>query len=159
MMAQNVIPGGNLQTMIGQVAARYGAMRHQRQNPGACKCAGGGPDMACRGCDAVPIHSTFKRAAALDGREGRSGRTLTTPISSGLWGAPGTATIIVRMRNGERQQYSSKYKLELVDFDIEDENGDGIFEPGEHIYIRRIRVRNSGELGSPLSVSSSRVNG
>jgi len=31
-----------------------------------------------------------------------------------------------------------------VDFDLEDENEDGIFEPGEHIFIRRIRVKNSG---------------
>jgi hypothetical protein len=60
-------------------------------------------------------------------------------------GEEGTATIVVRMRDGMQRQYTSKYDLELVDFDIEDENGDGIFEPGEHIYVRRIRVRNNGQ--------------
>lgn len=60
-------------------------------------------------------------------------------------GQPGAAVIVVRMQDGGQQTYDSKYNLELIDFDVEDENGDGIFEPGEHAYIRRIRVRNSGQ--------------
>ena len=58
---------------------------------------------------------------------------------------PGTAKIIVQELNGTRKEYPSIYDLELMDFDVEDENGDGIFEPGEHVFIRRIRVRNIGE--------------
>ena len=41
--------------------------------------------------------------------------------------------------------YNSKYNLELVDFDVEDQNGDGIFKPGEYAFVRRIRVRNNGQ--------------
>ncbi|TKA83691.1 hypothetical protein B0A55_00261 [Friedmanniomyces simplex] len=42
------------------------------------------------------------------------------------------------------------WKLRLVSFDIEDENGDGIFEPGEHVIVRRIRISNIGGMPSPL---------
>ena len=83
--------------------------------------------------------------AALDGRDGRPGASRTTPLFAGAAGQEGTATIVVRMRDGNTQEYTSKYSLELIDFDIEDENGDGIFEPGEYIYVRRIRVRNNGQ--------------
>ncbi|KAF2680439.1 hypothetical protein K458DRAFT_91399 [Lentithecium fluviatile CBS 122367] len=51
--------------------------------------------------------------------------------------------------DGSTQQYSSPWSLELVDFEVEDENGDGVFEPGEHLFIRRIKVRNVGGMPSP----------
>ncbi|KAI0454191.1 hypothetical protein F5B21DRAFT_244100 [Xylaria acuta] len=51
--------------------------------------------------------------------------------------------------DGSRREYSSLYSLALTDFDVEDENGDGIFEPGEHLFVRRITVRNSGGMPSP----------
>ena len=86
----------------------------------------------------------FQRVPGLDGRDGRPGATRTTPLFAGAAGQEGTATIVVRMRDGRQQEYTSKYSLELLDFDSDDENGDGIFEPGESIYIRRIRVRNNG---------------
>ncbi len=60
-------------------------------------------------------------------------------------GRPGEATIIVTSKTGPERSYRSRYQLELVDFDVEDENADGIFEPGEHIFIRRIRVKNTGK--------------
>jgi hypothetical protein len=34
--------------------------------------------------------------------------------------------------------------LELIGFDVTDENQDGIFEPGEHILIQHVRIRNTG---------------
>ena len=36
-----------------------------------------------------------------------------------------------------------------MNFDIIDENGDGINEPGEHIHVHNIRVRNKGGMPSP----------
>lgn len=101
--------------------------------------------MSCVGCEPIPIHTRFKRARALDGRDGRPGAIVTNPLMCGWPGQPGAAVIVVRMQDGGQQTYDSKYNLELIDFDVEDENGDGIFEPGEHAYIRRIRVRNSGQ--------------
>ena len=143
---QQLVQGGNLQTLIARAAAQYGTLRHQANfGAGNCKCAGGREDVSCVGCNPVPIYQTYQRAAALDGRDGRPGRGTTTSLSRGWAGTAGTGEIVVTLRDGTQQKYNSKYNLELVDFDVEDENGDGIFEPGEYAFVRRIRVRNSGQ--------------
>jgi hypothetical protein len=36
-----------------------------------------------------------------------------------------------------------------VSFDVVDENDDGIFEPGEHLLVKNIRVQNTGGMPSP----------
>lgn len=82
-----------------------------------------------------------------DGMDGQKGEKPTDPLFCGRDGRPGESLITVRPINvgGVEKEYRSRYQLELVDFDVEDENEDGIFEPGEHLLIRRIRVKNSGE--------------
>ena len=45
------------------------------------------------------------------------------------------------------------YILEVVHFDVVDENHDGINEPGEHILVHNIRVRNRGGMPSPATRS------
>jgi hypothetical protein len=45
--------------------------------------------------------------------------------------------------------YPSPYNLQVVKFDIIDENEDGINEPGEHIIVHNICVRNTGGMPSP----------
>ena len=137
------VRGGNLQEMIAQVAARYGATMRPTINPGACHCSGGVGN--CIGCTATPLYKDFERTCAADGRNGPPGTLQTAVLRPGTHGHPGTAVIIVRSHDGTQQQYSHIFKLELLDFEVEDENADGVFEPGEHVIVRRIRVRNSGE--------------
>ena len=146
-MSRQIVQGQNLQAMIARAAVRWGALQQQRQNlnTARCKCAGAPANVSCVGCDSRPVHTRFERVRGLDGRDGRPGASRTTPLFAGAAGHEGTATIFVRMRDGKTQEYNSKYSLELIYFDIEDENGDGIFEPGEYIYVRRIRVRNNGQ--------------
>ena len=146
-LSRQIVQGQNLQAVITQAALRWGALRQQRQqlNTARCKCAGASADVSCVGCNPVPITTKFERTQALDGRDGRPGASVTTPLFAGATGQEGTAIILVRMPDGRQQEYTSIYRLELIDFDIEDENGDGIFEPGEYIYVRRIRVRNNGQ--------------
>ena len=136
------VAGGNLPGLIAEVAARYGAIRHQKVDPGACKCHGG--EGNCIGCDPKPVHKDFQRVAAPDGEAGLDGTPVVTTLRKGADGHSGSVTIVVYNDNGEENLYRSVYNLELVDFDIEDENGDGIFEPGEHLFIKRIKVRNTG---------------
>ena len=45
--------------------------------------------------------------------------------------------------------YPSRYMLEVVDFKVTDENGDGINEPGEHLIVSDIVIRNTGMMPSP----------
>lgn len=40
--------------------------------------------------------------------------------------------------------YDSKFEFQLLDFDVVDENDDGVFEPGECVIIKNIRIKNSG---------------
>lgn len=141
------VAGGNLPGLIAEVAARYGAIRHQKVDPGACKCHGG--EGNCIGCDPKPVHKDFQRVAAPDGEAGLDGTPVVTTLRKGADGHSGSVTVVVRNDNGEENLYRSVYNLELVDFDIEDENGDGIFEPGEHLFIKRIKVRNTGGMPSP----------
>jgi hypothetical protein len=137
------VQGGDLQAMIARVAERYGASRHQHTDPGSCHCAGGYGN--CVGCGSTPIYKDFSRVRGLDGTDGRTGASITDTLVSGRDGHDGIATIHVRHDDGTHHEYGSKYELELVDFAVEDENGDGIFEPGEHVFIRRVRIRNTGQ--------------
>lgn len=79
--------------------------------------------------------------------DGQRGEKPTNPLFCGRDGWPGEGLIIVKPKTagGVDKEYRSRYQLELVDFDLEDENADGIFEPGEHLFIWRIRVKNSGK--------------
>jgi hypothetical protein len=50
------------------------------------------------------------------------------------------------LRNdGTEATYPTRYDLKVVSFDIVDENEDGIFEPGEHLLVKNIRVQNTGK--------------
>ncbi|CAO2648302.1 Nn.00g075690.m01.CDS01 [Neocucurbitaria sp. VM-36] len=139
--------GNNLQRAIVQARRAYHAVERPRADPGACKCGGGTGN--CTGCDMKPIRKNLKRAPGLDGRDGETGNNVPTPLLKGSKGNEGTVTIAVQHEDGPTQRYTSVWSLELVDFDLEDENADGIFEPGEYLNIRRVRVRNVGGMPSP----------
>ncbi|KAI0185555.1 hypothetical protein EV127DRAFT_502358 [Xylaria flabelliformis] len=96
-----------------------------------------------------PFVQTHKRVAGLDGLNGRTGTPGTNVLHGGVDGLQGNVTIVVHKSDGSHQEFSSLYDLALPDFEVEDENGDGIFEPGEHLFVRRITVRNSGGMPSP----------
>ena len=85
---------------------------------------------------------------ALNGGDGMPGLSVTTELKPGVLGTRGSATIVVNKGDGTQDRYSSVYRLELIEFDMEDENGDSIFEPGEHVFVRRITVKNTGEFTS-----------
>jgi len=133
--------GSGVQNAMARIAQTRGNMT--RDINGLCTCSGG--DGHCIGCDPVPVFAKRNRVAAAVGQDGTPGVEPAVHLLPGADGNPGRADLIVRSATGE-QTYQSKYQLELVDFDLEDENADGIFEPGEHLYVRRIRVRNSGVL-------------
>lgn len=143
------VTGNNLQSMIAQAAAKYSASRQPRTDTGACRCKGGLDTNSCAGCDVKEIRKTFQRAPGLVGKEGHRGTAITTPLRGGRPGEAGTVSIAVSLDDGSTQLYSKPWELELVDFEVEDENGDGIYEPGEHLFIRRIKVRNVGGMPSP----------
>ncbi|KAI8627526.1 hypothetical protein F5Y19DRAFT_486768 [Xylariaceae sp. FL1651] len=139
--------GGNTAQLMAQTATRLQELRSPQVSPGACKCHGG--QGHCTGCDSRPLIQTHKRVKGMDGLNGHSGTPSRGVLYNGVDGPQGSVTIIVQRPDQSRQEYSSLYSLVLTDFDVEDENGDGIFEPGEHLFIRRIKVQNSGGMPSP----------
>jgi hypothetical protein len=96
-----------------------------------------------------PIIKNFKRAPGLDGRDGEKGASVTLPLVKGPKGQDGSVTITVEHAGGLTRSYTSAWSLELVDFELEDDNADGVFEPGEFLHIRRVKVRNTGGMPSP----------
>lgn len=109
-----------------------------------CRCHGGSTH--CVGCDREPTMVKQTRARGLDGRDGPAGKPSTFQPREGAAGIPGLAYITVKYADGKTGTFHSKYKIELVDFQVVDENDDGIIEPGEHIFIQHIQIRNSGKL-------------
>ncbi|KAI1129448.1 hypothetical protein F5Y10DRAFT_290977 [Nemania abortiva] len=140
-----MVTGSN---MIQSIAQAANELRSPQASPGACKCHGG--EGHCTGCDSRPLIQTHKQVEGLHGLNGHAGIPGIGLLHNGVDGLQGSVTIVVQKSDGSRpQEYSSLYSLELTGFDVEDENGDGIFEPGEHLFIRRIKVQNSGGMPSP----------
>ena len=69
-----------------------------------------------------------------------------TYLSGGVGGANGTCQIKVVRHDLTKATYPSRYRIEVLSFDVVDENEDGINEPGEYLRVQNIRVRNSGTL-------------
>ncbi|KAL9618831.1 MAG: hypothetical protein Q9160_006490 [Pyrenula sp. 1 TL-2023] len=147
-MGALTVSGNNLQNLIAQTAIKAQAIRQPRRDQGFCKCGGGSDTNTCTGCDMKPIKRTFQRAPGLDGKDGENGISITTPLIAGHPGDEGTVSIAVHRDDGSTQEYHLPWSLELMNFEVEDENGDGVFEPGEHAFIRRIEVRNTGGMPS-----------
>lgn len=150
-LGQQVSAGSNLQSAVARIAQyRPNTVRDTR---GLCECSGGSGH--CTGCSALPVFQTRSRVKGDDGEDGQSGATPSTPLFSGRDGRSGEVVIFVKSRTAtEPEQYRSVYQLELVDFDVEDENEDGIFEPGEHLFIRNIKIKNAGESRGYGSITS-----
>jgi hypothetical protein len=144
------VTGNNLPQMMQQVAIRHSALKQsQKRQVGGQACHCGGGTGSCAGCDVKPIIKKFVRAPGIKGKDGIGGVVAVSALTHGNKGEPGIVTIIVQRDGGLVHEYESVWALELVEFEVEDENGDGVFEPGEHAFIRRVKIRNVGGMPSP----------
>lgn len=84
--------------------------------------------------------------AGLDGSMGQPGTHGRARLEDGRDGPTGSVEIFIANKDGQiAGPYASAFSLELVGFDIVDGNEDGIFEFGEEIILKNIRVKNSGQ--------------
>ncbi|KAF3934748.1 hypothetical protein ABW20_dc0107497 [Dactylellina cionopaga] len=88
------------------------------------------------------------------GSRGLNGASGNAILQAGQYGQPGSARIQVHMKStrelGARHNfYTRRYFFELLDFQVIDENEDGIYEPGEHVIVRNIRIKNTGKMPTP----------
>jgi hypothetical protein len=81
---------------------------------------------------------------SLSGRDSET--TLRPEDDDGIKGLPALRTgIFIKSDNGEVREYTNdKVELRILDFDVVDQNGDGIFEPGDLIRIENITIQNIG---------------
>jgi hypothetical protein len=136
----SVTGSSRLQGVVARLMASHATAT--QDTTGRCTCTGGSGH--CLGCESIPVYHKRTRVGGLDGANGAPGTPAILLLHHGLEGPPGSSSIIVRSKNGEETTYGGRWRLELKGFDLDDGNGDGIFEPGEHLFIRRIQVRNSG---------------
>ncbi|KAK3347113.1 hypothetical protein B0T25DRAFT_553663 [Lasiosphaeria hispida] len=97
--------------------------------------------------DTKTIHHT--RPAGHGGAGGQGGTCHGDSLSPGRDGPPGFGEITVISRDGGAIMYPSRYNLVVTEFEVIDENDDGINEPGEHLIISNIVVSNTGGMPSP----------
>lgn len=143
-LTTQTITGDNVMAALAGAAARIQASHQARIDPGACRCHGGTGN--CTGCIAKPVRQKLRRTPGIDGKDGIPGQSITASLAPGQAGKSGTVAIVVNKADGTQQRYETLYRLELVDFVVEDENGDSIIEPGEHVFICQIKVKNTGKL-------------
>jgi len=144
-MIRNVGAQMGADSRLNNAVARASQLYHRsggNEGGGACLCKNGqGP---CPGCEVIPIYRTFSRRSGQPGQPGRDGLQIEEVLLKGAPGGNGRGQVVFRHRDSnDRQRYESVFDIRLVDFDVEDENGDGIFEPGrltpsiEEMYIIR----------------------
>lgn len=139
-----IVHGQNMALLISSIASKHPGFSRQANAPmGTCKCAGGAGH--CMSCKRTELNTQMVRPRGENGPPGERG-SFAPPITllSGMNGHSGVGHVKALHGDGTEDTYTSRYRLELVSFEIQDENHDGIFEPGECIVIQRIRIKNSG---------------
>lgn len=86
-------------------------------------------------------HSNPGGSSGWSGSRGNDGNG---DVSAGARGRDGGFRYLVNGRT-----FVSRYDVQVVGFDIESENHDGIIEPGEIVTISRILIRNRGGMPTP----------
>ena len=90
------------------------------------------------------------------GSRGSSGRAGADGVSQpgGRDGRDGEYRIEVVGSDGILRTYQKRYDLHLLGFEFVSQNADGIFEPGERVRVKNIRVRNAGGMPMPSGAAA-----
>ena len=132
-------------SMGGQVIQMLGDMDSGSR---AVTTTGGGSGSHAPGCRQVPTYTTYTNSGGPNGSRGPPGNQPAYQLFPGRKGMDGSALYVVTADDGAPNPYSEKFNFQLVSFEVEDENQDGIFEPGECIVISNIVVSNTGRFST-----------
>jgi hypothetical protein len=82
---------------------------------------------------------------SLSGRDSETTLRLEDDVD-GIKGLPALRTgIFIKGDNGEVREYTNdKVELKILDFEVVDQNGDDVFEPGDLIRVENITIQNLG---------------
>ncbi|MCB0363342.1 MAG: hypothetical protein KDD35_11495, partial [Bdellovibrionales bacterium] len=104
-------------------------------------------------CHDVTTTDRHTQSGGFDGRNGADGVIKSGPVNGGTQGLDGQFQITIHQEAGPSQTFTRPYNLVLRSFTMEDENHDGIFEPGEKVFVSGIKVQNIGEIPTPKGKS------
>lgn len=88
------------------------------------------------------------KSGGSNGSSGSSGHSASNG-ENGKPGKDGEFVIVVTYDGGETRTYRQRYDLQLAGFEIQDDNQDGVFEPGEVVTVRKVTVKNTGGMPTP----------
>lgn len=88
------------------------------------------------------------QAPGRDGRPGSPGLG-NSDGRAGATGKRGSFAFVIDYGGGVMKSYTRLFNLRLNPYRIRDENGDGIFEPGERGFVEAIVVENPTEMPTP----------
>ena len=88
--------------------------------------------------------SGVSKSPGKSGDAGSMGAHATTILEDGVPGKEGSIQFHVLWNDGNISRYNSRYDIRIESWVLQDENDDGVFEPGEKVLVRDIVVRNYG---------------
>jgi hypothetical protein len=111
------------------------------------------------GCREVPKYKTYSKPAARKGADGPRGWAPKSHLHSGNPGNSGHGSFVVfdPYDSLADQTYTSPFEFRLVDFDVADENNDGIFEPGECALISTLQIENANTSSSGMPTPHTQI--
>lgn len=99
-----------------------------------------------RGDEKITVTTSHTNPGGRHGIDGRDGAYAPSKPVDGTDGTVGSVEMYVKEDGQESGPFKTSYQLEIVDFDVVDDNEDGVLEFGENITLETIAVRNSGSL-------------
>ncbi len=96
----------------------------------------------------TPRYRSRSNGGGSRGQDGSDGSRASGDTSSGNGGRNGSC-VFETNASGYRYQGSKPFQVRVTDFQMTDQNGDGIFEPMEEVTVSGIQVQNVGSLPSP----------
>lgn len=83
------------------------------------------------------------------GSNGQRGRDASSGSKGKQAPVGGIAWVVYSMQGGVLQQAGTRYDIEVKNYEVIDENNDGVFEPNERIAVSEVLVTNVGGLTLP----------
>ena len=83
------------------------------------------------------------------GSRGQQGRDATSGSNGNQAPVGGIAWVVYSKQGDVLQQAGTRYDIEVKNYEIIDENNDGVFEPNERVAVSDVLVNNVGGLTSP----------
>lgn len=121
---------------------------------GDCKMVSNGNGSYRQECTPRVCQDTYttdyhSNSGGSKGSNGPSGRAANANVSQGSAGQLGKVVFQVTQPNGQILTYSDRYDLALRSYTFRPKQNNGVFEPGDTVYVENLVVQNTGKMPTP----------